>query len=160
MLLTGSFHRSLDEKCRFMLPKSLRDALADGDNRAVFIAPGTDGSLAVYTEQAFRQLGDQLGHGPPTAQDIRAFSRLFYAQAQRVEMDRQGRIRIPTELASLASLSKEIVLLGVRDHVEVWDRERWESYLHQRQPFYDELAENAFSSPGGVKEKRSEEVRP
>ena len=147
MLLTGSFHRSLDEKLRFMLPKSLRDPLTDDDHLVVYIAPGTDGSLVVYTEHAFRELGEQLGHGPPTAQDVRAFSRLFYAQAQRVEMDRQGRVRIPADLVTLAKLGKEVVLLGVRDHVEVWDRERWESYLSERQPYYDQIAENAFGSP-------------
>jgi MraZ protein len=152
MLLTGSFHRSLDEKFRFMLPKSLRDALTDNDHLVVYIAPGTDGSLVVYTEHAFRELGEQLGHGPPTAQDIRAFSRLFYAQAQRVEMDRQGRVRIPADLVLLAKLGKEVVLLGVRDHLEVWDRVRWDSYLTQRQPYYDEIAESAFNNRSSRKD--------
>ncbi len=144
MLLTGSFHRNLDEKSRFALPKPIRDALGHANCTVLYMAPGTDGSLVVYTEQSFTQLGDQLGHGSPTAQDIRAFSRLFYAQAQRVEMDRQGRIRIPVELAHLSLPGKEIVLLGVRDHLEIWDRMRWEEYLGQKQPFYDEIAESAF----------------
>jgi MraZ protein len=98
----------------------------------------------MYTESAFQRLGEQLGQGPPTAQDVRAFSRLFYAQAQRVEPDRQGRIRIPSELASLALGSRDIVLLGVRDHLEVWDRDKWQGYLGEKQPLYDEIAESAF----------------
>jgi MraZ protein len=61
-------------------------------------------------------------------------------------MDRQGRVRIPTSLAELAGLCKEIVLLGVRDHLEIWDRRRWEGYLNQKQPFYDEIAEGAFGA--------------
>ncbi len=144
MLLTGSFQRSLDEKCRFALPKPIRDALGTANCTVLYMAPGTDGSLVVYTEQSFTQLGDQLGLGSPTAQDIRAFSRLFYAQAQRVEMDRQGRVRIPADLANLSLQGKEIVLLGVRDHLEIWDRTRWDRYLDQKQPFYDEIAESAF----------------
>ena len=75
---------------------------------------------------------------------MRAFSRLFYAQVQRVEIDKQGRVRLPAELARLAAVQKEILLVGVRDHLEIWDRTRWEEYLSETQPHYDELAENAF----------------
>lgn len=152
MLLTGTFVRALDEKLRFAIPKPLRDALNKDDHHAenqaktpvLYLAPGTDGSLALYTESALNTMAAQLNQGSPTSQGVRAFSRLFYAQAQPVEMDRQGRIRVPTELAQLAGLSREIVLLGVRDHLEVWDRQRWDDYLSQKQPQYDEIAENAF----------------
>ena len=126
MFLTGTYPRSLDEKQRFTLPKTLRDVLEKSGGLVLYMAPGTDGSLVIHTEESFGQLGQQLAQGPPTAQGIRAFSRLFYAQAQRVEPDRQGRIRIPSELCTLALSSREIVLIGVRDHVEVWDRERWQ----------------------------------
>lgn len=144
MLLTGCFHRNLDEKSRFVLPKSIRETLRRSEDEVLFVAPGTDGSLVIYTERAFARMGDQLGQGPPNAQDVRAFSRLFYAQAQRVEMDRQGRVRIPADLVALALPTKEIVLLGVRDHMELWSRDNWDRYLEQKQPFYDEIAENAF----------------
>ena len=118
MLLTGTFHRSLDEKSRFAVPKRLRDALGHpGRNSSLYVAPGTDGSLGLYSEEAFSRLADQLAQGSPTGQDNRTFSRLFYAQAQNVELDRLGRIRIPPELLELVRISKEIVLLGVRDHL-------------------------------------------
>ena len=147
MLLTGTFHRTLDDKQRFAIPKRLRDGLGPPDELAMYLAPGTDGSLALYPEAAFFQLAEQLGESSPTGQDVRTFSRLFYAQAQRLDVDRQGRVRIPLELAQLADLDKEIVLLGVRDHLEIWDRGRWEAYLGQTQPRYDEIAESAFA-PG------------
>jgi MraZ protein len=161
MFLTGSYPRSLDEKCRFTLPKFIRDALQQTHGLVLYMAPGTDGSLVVYTEESFQRLGDQLGQGSPTAQDIRAFSRLFYAQAQRVELDRQGRVRIPGDLVALSLKSRDIVLIGVRDHLEVWDRDRWHGYLGEKQPFYDEIAENAFgceprpSAPAATVELRT-----
>src|SRR5690349_18148485 len=102
MLFTGTYLRSLDDKQRLALPKRLRDTLGQSPNIPLYLAPGTDGSLALYTEEAFTRLGQQLAQGSPVGQDTRAFSRLFYAQAQAVEVDSQGRIRIPTELASLA----------------------------------------------------------
>jgi MraZ protein len=148
--LTGSFRRSLDEKLRFAMPKQLREALRSNERTpTLYIAPGTDQSLALYTEEAFSQLGQQLGSGSPTAQNVRAFSRMFYAQAQCVEMDRQGRVRIPVELAEMAAITKEIMLLGVRDHVEIWDRQRWESYLDELKPSYDRIAETAFLTQPG-----------
>lgn len=145
MLLTGTFLRSLDDKGRLAIPKRLRDGLNDPQLPAMYLAPGTDGSLALYEEIAFARLADQLGRVSPTGQEVRAFSRLFYAQAQRIDVDRQGRIRIPPELAALGSLDKEIVLVGVRDHLEIWDRKHWENYLSQKQSQYDELAESAFA---------------
>jgi len=144
MLLTGAYSRSIDDKLRVAIPKRLREA-SEGDSRpAVFIAPGTDQSLALYTEEAFARLADRLAQASPTRQDVRTFNRLFYARAQRVELDSQGRIRIPPELAELARLEKEVVLLGVQDHVEIWATDRWKSYLAERQGRYDDIAEAAF----------------
>jgi len=144
MLLTGLFNRSIDEKLRVAIPKRLRDALESGSHPAVYVTPGTDQSLAVYTEEAFAKLAERLAGASPTRQDVRSFNRLFYARAQRVELDAQGRVRIPPELADLAKLDKEVVLLGVQDHVEIWAAQRWQAYLTERQGHYDEIAEAAF----------------
>jgi MraZ protein len=146
MLLTGAFSRSLDEKLRVAIPKRLRDGLDRGQQQAAYVTPGTDQSLAVYTEEAFARLAERLTQTSPTRQDVRAFTRLFYARAQRVEIDAQGRVRIPPELAELAQLEREIVLLGVQDHVEIWAAERWKSYLAERQGHFDEIAETALET--------------
>jgi MraZ protein len=144
MLLTGTFERSVDEKLRIAIPKRLRDALEPAEAKGVYVAPGTDGCLAIYTEAAFAKLADRLTQIPPTQQDVRAFSRLFYGQAQYTDIDGQGRMRIPAELAKLAGLQKEAVLVGVQDHMELWDKQRWEAYLAQKSQHYDEIAEAAF----------------
>ena len=98
----------------------------------------------MYTEEAFARLADRLAQVSPTRQDVRTFNRLFYARAQRVELDSQGRVRIPVELAELGHLEKEVVLLGVQDHLEIWAADRWKAYLTERQGHYDEIAEAAF----------------
>ncbi|MBU4270361.1 MAG: division/cell wall cluster transcriptional repressor MraZ [Planctomycetes bacterium] len=144
MLLTGVFSRSIDQKLRVALPRRLRETLESDGRQALYIAPGTDQSLALYTEDAFARLAERLAQSSPTRQDVRTFNRLFYARAQRVEWDSQGRVRVPPELAELARLEKEVVLLGVQDHVELWAAEHWESYLAERQSRYDEIAEAAF----------------
>lgn len=145
MWLTGSFPRTLDEKQRFAIPKPLRDALDSQEKTAFYLCPGTDESIALYSEAAFSQLAERLKQAPPTGQDVRAFSRLFFAQVQRQEADGQGRIRLPADLMALAAIRKELVLLGVGDHMEIWDPQRWEAYLAGKQPHFDDLAESAFS---------------
>ena len=147
MLLTGSYRRTLDDKLRLAIPKQLRDAVGFTDQTVLYLAPGTDGSLSIYTQEVFDQLGQRLATASPAALEMRSFSRLFYAQAQMAEVDKQGRLRIPPELAALAKLSNEIVLLGVRDHMELWDAAAWMSYLNDNLPKYDRLAENALAEP-------------
>jgi MraZ protein len=144
MLLTGTFSRTVDEKLRLAIPKRLRDAMQCHSGGVLYVAPGTDRSLAIYGEQAFSRLAEKLAQASPAREDVRAFLRLFYAQAQQVELDSQGRVRIPSELAALAGLEKEVVLLGVQDHLEVWSAGQWQNYLAQKQLHYDEIAETAF----------------
>jgi transcriptional regulator MraZ len=149
MLLTGTFARSLDEKLRIAIPKRVRDALTLGDNAHLYVAPGTDRSLALYTEEVFTQLAERFHALSPTQQDVRAYSRMLYAQAERIELDSQGRVRIPPALVQLAGLGRDVVMLGVQDHLEVWDRSRWETYLSERANHYDEIAERAFDTRSG-----------
>jgi len=144
MLLTGTFSRLVDEKLRVSIPKRLREAMKCPARGGLYIAPGTDRSLGIYSEEAFSQLAERLAQASPTRQDVRAFLRLFYALAQRVELDRQGRLRIPIELARLARLDKEVVLLGVQNHLELWAADQWQQYIAEKQTHYDEIAERAL----------------
>jgi MraZ protein len=132
MLLTGTFARAVDEKLRVAIPKPLREALGELAKGVLYVTPGTDGSLALYTEDTLAEQARRLMEASPNAQDVRAFSRLFYSRAQAVELDSQGRVRIPPELAALAGLGKEAVLVGVLDHLELWEKSRWEAYVSQR----------------------------
>lgn len=147
MLLTGSYRRSLDEKQRLSLPKQIRDILGLPDRTRLYLTPGTDRSLGLYTEEGLEALGQRLAQSSPASRDVRAFSRLFYAQAQGVDPDRQGRIRVPQELAALASLGTEVMLLGVRDHLELWDLAAWEKFVAETQPQFDSIAVSAFGGP-------------
>jgi MraZ protein len=149
-LLTGAFHRSLDEKLRIAVPKRLRDAMQCPVGGGLFVAPGTDTTLAIYSQEAFARLAERLADASPAQRDVRAFRRLFYGQAQRAELDRQGRVRIPPELAELARLEKDVVLLGVGDHLELWSAARWQAYVADKQAHYDEIAEAALAGPKGL----------
>jgi len=145
MLLTGTYHRSVDQKQRIALPKGIRDSLAARVASSVFyMTPGTEGSISVFAESSFEQLAGRLAEASPASGDVRAFGRLFYAKARRVELDRQGRLRVPQELAEWAQLSDDVTLVGVGDHMELWETTRWNAYVEEQQTQYDQLAESAL----------------
>jgi MraZ protein len=145
-MLVGSYRRTLDDKMRLAIPKPLRDSLGFPEKNELYLTPGTDRSLAIYSGELLSQIGEALAQKSPVAQEMRSFTRLFYAQAQVAEIDSQGRMRVPADLARLAQLEGEVVLLGVRDHIEIWSAEAWEVFLQQTQPLYDQLAERAFET--------------
>lgn len=145
MFLTGKYQRSLDEKHRVAIPKALREALGSESARSLFVAPGTDGSLAIYPHAAFESLALRLAQSSPTAREVRDFSRLFYSQAKNTRIDQQGRLRLPADLVEWAGLEGDVALLGVQDHLEVWQPAAWETYADERRDRYDQIAEAALA---------------
>jgi MraZ protein len=142
MLLTGTHPRTLDDKKRIVLPKKVREQL--GEPATLFVAPGPDQCLWVYTPASLERLGEQLDQRPATDADARIFRRLYFAQMEAVDLDRSGRILVPERLLQFAGLEHEVVLIGVRDHAELWDAHRWQDYLAANAPRFDAVAEGAF----------------
>jgi len=142
MMLTGTHPRTLDDKKRMALPKRIREQL--GEPETLFVTPGPDQCLWVYTQQGLERLADRLDQAPATDAEARVFRRLYFAQTEAVDLDRSGRILIPERLGQFASLQRDVVLIGVRDHLELWDAARWQEYLTQHAPRFDQVAEGAF----------------
>jgi MraZ protein len=142
MLLTGTHPRTLDDKKRMALPKRVRELLQDPET--LYVTPGPDQSLWLYTQKGLEQLSEKLDQTPATDAEARVFRRLYFAQTEAVDVDRSGRILIPDRLVQFAGLKHEVVLLGVRDHLELWDAQRWQAYLTQHAPRFDAVAESAF----------------
>jgi len=142
MLLTGTHPRTLDDKKRLGLPKRLREQLAEPST--LFVTPGPDQSLWLYTQAALERLAEKLDKAPATDAEARVFRRLYFAQMEAVDVDRAGRILVPERLVQFAGLAHEVVLIGVRDHLELWDGPRWQAYLAANAPRFDAVAEGAF----------------
>ncbi|MEW4526870.1 cell division protein [Maioricimonas sp. JC845] len=144
MALTGTYQRTLDDKQRLAVPRPMRDELVAGDSQDLYLAPETDQALALFSSAAFERRAARLEEASRGSQNVRNYLRLYYSQAERVTLDSQGRIRIPERLVGFAHLATEVVLLGVHDHVEVWDRETWDGFLNRHTEEFDRLAEEAF----------------
>jgi MraZ protein len=142
MLLTGTHPRTLDDKKRLALPRRVREQL--GEPTTLYVTPGPDQCLWLYTQGGLERLAEKLDQAPATDAEARVFRRLYFAQTEAVDLDRSGRILVPDRLAQFAGLRHEVVLIGVRDHLELWDAERWQQYLGQNAPRFDAVAEGAF----------------
>ena len=144
MALSGSFARSLDEKQRVAVPKRLCEDFGDSELTSFFVAPGTDKSLVLYSPAGFDRLARKIAKKSSNRVEVRNYKRLFYARAERVELDAQGRIRLPERLIEFASLGRDVVLAGVHDHVEIWDAKAWSVFLETNSETFDEIAIQAF----------------
>ena len=141
MALTGTHLRTLDDKRRLAVPKRVKDDFAEENLDSLIIAPGTEKSLVVYTPIGFDRFAARLSGAP----EHQRYLRLFYASAERVEFDSQSRVRIPDRLADYAGLKRDVYLLGVQDHAEIWDKDAWDSYQTTYTPEFDQLALKAMS---------------
>jgi MraZ protein len=144
MLLTGTHSCTLDDKKRLGLPKRVREQL--GQPASLFVAPGPDQCLWVYTQVGLEQLATKLDEAPATHADARVYRRLLFGRTEAVSLDRTGRILVPDRLVQFAGLLHEVVLIGVRDYLELWDTQRWQQYLTENAPRFDAVAERAFGN--------------
>jgi len=145
MPLTGTFERTLDEKHRTALPKGLRDGLTSLESPALYAAPGNDRCIALYSQAAFEELAERLTELSSARSEVRNYLRMFYSQAESVEVDKQGRIRLPARLVQFAGLESQITIVGVRDHAEIWHQQRWDELLAAHAADFDNLAAAAMS---------------
>ncbi|MAE62091.1 MAG: hypothetical protein CMJ49_12125 [Planctomycetaceae bacterium] len=134
MLFNGSYERSIDAKQRLAIPSQVRheiDREKAGPTLFAVVLQVQGPTLCLYTENDFRRLAELLDDSTKPAEEILQFEQVFFASARRVDIDKQGRIRLPEQLLEMAELKNDVVLLGVKDHLEVHDRLRWTQQRQQ-----------------------------
>ena len=120
--LMGTYYQSMDAKGRMTFPAKLREIIGE----RIVVTRGSDGCLFVYSRGDFDIMSKKISKLPMS--QARDFQRVFMANASDVEPDKQGRILIPPVLRSLAGLDKEVVVVGVSDRCEIWDRQKWDDF--------------------------------
>lgn len=137
LMFIGEYAYSIDTKKRLAIPARLRKDIGE---RAV-VTRGLDSCLFVYPTEAWNALVAKLGQLPMGKGDTRSFLRLMLAGAQEVEVDALGRVLIPDYLKTYAGLGKHVIIAGVYDRLEIWDRERWAQYKAAAERNTDAIAE-------------------
>lgn len=136
-MFIGEYQASIDDKGRIAIPAKFR-ALLKGN---VVITRGLDNSLFLYTLSEWKKLAEKLASLPLTSANSRAFARLMLAGAVDCELDKQGRIILPSYLKDFAKVQKKVIFAGLYNRVEVWSEELWQSYKASTEKSSSSIAE-------------------
>ena len=139
-MFMGEYHHNIDEKGRIVIPGKFRESAKD----KLIITKGIEKCLYLYTEDEWNKIVSKLNQLPFTKKDARTFVRNFFAGATLCEFDKNGRINITSPLVSYADLTKECVVIGVNDRIEIWDKGLYNTFLDDNASKIEEIAENLF----------------
>lgn len=140
----GTYHHTLDLKERFILPAKFRAKIRTLKKKKFYITRGLDGCLFLFHSDVWYKFEEKLRALPFTKQQSRAFNRVFFSGAQDVEIDSQGRLTLPTYLKEFAKIKREIVIVGITDRIEIWDKEEWEKFYDEHKKKFEKVAEDLF----------------
>ena len=120
-MFMGEYNHTIDAKGRLIIPSKFRESLGD----EFVVTKGMDGCLFVYDNEEWKKFEEKLLSLPMMDKQVRQFTRYFLAGAASVEVDKQGRILIPSVLREFADITKDAVLVGVGSRIEIWSKEKW-----------------------------------
>ena len=126
-MFTGEYRHSVDDKGRIAVPAKFRAQLASG----AVVSRWLDECLAIHTREGWDALAAKVAVLPITDRASRLFQRFVFANAFEADLDRQGRVVVPAYLREMAGLDDEAVIVGSRDHAEIWSPGRWDDYRRE-----------------------------
>lgn len=139
-MFMGEYHHNIDDKSRLVLPSKFRNMLGD----KFIIARGFEKCLYVYSLAEWEKLESKLKTLPFTKSLARTFIRTFFSGATECEVDKQGRTSLTSPLVSHAGLTKDCVIIGANDRIEIWDLSEWDKFMLENSDKLSEIAENLF----------------
>ena len=156
LLLTGEYQHIIDSKSRVLISNKLRSQIdSDEHGSNFYLVLGANGILCLYPEKYFEQIVLAVAPGTTAPDEAVAFERMSFALASKIELDAQGRLLINDRLRKRAGLQDQITLVGVRDHIEIWNNENWEQYLGDHMTQYQKQMSQARQA---VLRKQNEEL--
>lgn len=137
-MFLGEFEHTLDEKNRLTLPARFRESFPEG----LVVTRGMDGCLYAYARADWDKLVEsRLANLDLLSRDDRMIQRYFFSAAVEAAPDKQGRIMLPAALVEHGGLGREVVVAGVHDHLEIWDRAAWRALVKEVEGRAEHVAE-------------------
>ena|SRR5690625_3538445 len=133
----GEHQHTVDTKGRMIIPSKFRAELGT----RFIVTRGLDKCLFVYPQSEWKVIEEKLKSLPFTRSDARAFTRFFFSGAVECELDKQGRVNIPSNLLDYSHLEKDCVVIGVSNRVEIWSQAVWQEYFADSEESFNEIAE-------------------
>jgi MraZ protein len=140
----GEYEHSVDEKSRLTLPARFRHSLAAG----IVLARGIERNIDVYPSDGWHERMGRIADLDSLNREARDMKRYVFAGAAVSDLDGQGRVLIPPHLASHAGIEKDVVVIGVHDHCEIWDRSAWAAHLSAIEGSAGDVAERLANQRG------------
>jgi MraZ protein len=142
-MFLGEHEHTIDDKGRLTLPAKLRAPFAAG----IVLSRGLDKCVNAYTPERWERLREErLAAIDPFSTEGRKIRRYLFTGASESQLDRQGRVPIPPALAGYAGLDREVVVAGVDDHLEIWDRTAWRKLADDFEGSAEDVAERLAAS--------------
>jgi transcriptional regulator MraZ len=137
-MLLGEFEHTIDDKSRLTLPARFRAAMAGG----VVLTRGLDACVEAHPLDGWTALVESnLAGLNPLSRETRVLERFYYSGAIEAQPDKQGRVMLPPTLIEHARLGREVVVVGMRDRLEIWDRAAWRAQLKEVMGSAEDVAE-------------------
>jgi MraZ protein len=131
-MFRGRFEHGIDNKGRLSVPSKFREILSSNFDERLFIT-NFDGCLWAYPAAEWQKVEDKVAALPQMRDEVKAFQRVFISAAVECPIDGSGRILLPTTLREYAGITKDVVLVGMTNRIEIWSRERWQQKFDESQ---------------------------
>ena len=137
----GEYSHSLDKKSRLIIPAKFRDAFREHYIEKLIITRGLDKCLFVFPEDEWKVQEAKFKSMSFTKSEARKFNRLFFGSACELEIDKQGRVLVPSYLKLYAQIKREVVIVGVSNRIEIWAKDKWGEFYAETRESFEEIAE-------------------
>lgn len=145
MIFTGTYELTVDPKNRLSIPANARSAMdPEKDGTRFYLVPGgRKGTLALYADRYFERYAEQCHSLLQDTDEKEDFEQVFYSMATLLEIDKQGRVVLPQRIVEHAGIGKKVTLAGRRDHLVIWNREKFKEFLEENWDRYPDLLRQA-----------------
>lgn len=133
----GSYEYSLDDKGRLTIPSKFRDEI----NKSLYLLKGFDGCLSVYPESEFQNYISRLTSLEFEKSKVRLHQRILLSSVVELKVDNANRVLIPSKTLKQYGINKDVIIVGVLDHFEIWDNEKWKKYQEMNESSFELDAE-------------------
>ena len=138
----GEYFHTIDRKGRLILPAKFREVAKANFVEKFYVTRGLDKCLFMFSEEEWKAQEARFKALGFIKQEARKFNRLYFSGATEVVADRQGRFLVPQYLKDFASIKRDVIIAGISNRIEIWDRQKWEEFYKSSRDSFEEISEN------------------
>jgi len=137
----GKYESNLDEKGRVVIPSKYREELGD----KLYLIKGFEGCVSLYKEEDFTNFIDNLKRLQYEKSKVRQYQRLLLESVVELTIDKHGRVLIPTRTLKEYEISSKVTIVGVINHLELWDSIKYDNYKKDNEGNFELDAESLIA---------------